>query len=114
MSPGLPYTYPVHILRKTYIYICKYRQLKGSPNVYSLTLLSSKSAGGTKCCILGQESHLPSIVEHPELYHITGNSINKLSSNKSTIEVFTPHVPVYFWLNRHNFGDIELKFCILP
>ena len=31
-----------------------------------------------------------------------------------TIVVFTPHVPVYFWNNRHNFGDIELKFCILP
>ena len=24
-----------------------------------------------------------------------------------------PNVPVYFWLDRHNFGDIELKFCIL-
>ena len=30
------------------------------------------------------------------------------------IVVFTLHVPVYFWLNRHNFGDTELKFCILP
>ena len=30
------------------------------------------------------------------------------------IVVFTPHVPVYFSPNRHNFGDIELKFCILP
>ena len=30
-----------------------------------------------------------------------------------TIVVFTPHVPMYFWLNRHNFKDIKLKFCIL-
>ena len=27
--------------------------------------------------------------------------------------VFTPHVPGYFLPSRHNFGDIELKFCIL-
>ena len=26
--------------------------------------------------------------------------------------VFTLHVPVYFAPNRHNFGDIKLKFCI--
>ena len=32
----------------------------------------------------------------------------------TNIVVFTPHVPVYFWPNRHNLGDIELKFCILP
>ena len=32
----------------------------------------------------------------------------------ATIVVFTPHVPVYFWPNRHNVGDIELKFCIFP
>ena len=29
------------------------------------------------------------------------------------IAVFTPYVMVYFWPNRHNFGDNELKFCIL-
>ena len=23
-----------------------------------------------------------------------------------------PHVPVFFWSNRHNFRDIDLKFCI--
>ena len=31
-----------------------------------------------------------------------------------TIVLFTPHVPVFFWPNKHKFGDIELKFCILP
>ena len=30
------------------------------------------------------------------------------------ILLFTPHVPVYFWPRRHNFRDIELKFCIFP
>ena len=29
------------------------------------------------------------------------------------IIVFTPHVPMFFGLNRHMFRDIELKFCIL-
>ena len=29
------------------------------------------------------------------------------------IVLFTPHVPVFFWSSRHNFRDIELKFCIL-
>ena len=38
----------------------------------------------------------------------------RLMVGQEAIVVFTPHVPVYFWLNRHNFGDIELKFCILP
>ena len=28
------------------------------------------------------------------------------------IEIFTPHVPLYFWprSNRHYFGNIKLKF----
>ena len=26
--------------------------------------------------------------------------------------VLPPHVPVFFWPSRHNFRDIELKFCI--
>ena len=33
---------------------------------------------------------------------------------KITIVVFKPHVPVFFWPSRHNFRDIELKFCISP
>ena len=32
---------------------------------------------------------------------------------KHAIVVFTTHVSMFFGLNRHNFGDIELKFCIL-
>ena len=28
------------------------------------------------------------------------------------IIVFTPHVQVFFWPRRHNFRDIELKFCM--
>ena len=35
------------------------------------------------------------------------------SSPNNTIVLFTPHVPVFFWSSRHNFRDIELKFCIL-
>ena len=35
-------------------------------------------------------------------------------SNNYIVVLVTPQVPVYFWPNRHNFGDIELKFCILP
>ena len=27
--------------------------------------------------------------------------------------VFTTHVPMFFWPNRHTFSDIELKLCIL-
>ena len=27
--------------------------------------------------------------------------------------IHTPCPGAYFWPNRHNFGDIELKFCIL-
>ena len=30
------------------------------------------------------------------------------------IMVFTPHVPVFFWSSRHNFRDIEQKFCLFP
>ena len=30
------------------------------------------------------------------------------------IVLFTPHVPVFYWPNIHNFRDIELKFGILP
>ena len=31
---------------------------------------------------------------------------------REPIMVFTPHVPVFFWPNSHNFRDIELKFCM--
>ena len=43
-----------------------------------------------------------------KLYGLTKPGIN------NHYMVFTPHVPVYFWPNRHNVGDIELKFCIFP
>ena len=32
--------------------------------------------------------------------------------NNITITVFTTHVLVFFWPRRHNFRDIELKFCM--
>ena len=35
-----------------------------------------------------------------------------MKNNNSFIVLFTPHVPMFFGHNRHNFGDIELKFCI--
>ena len=45
----------------------------------------------------------------------TGTDVNKSQGNCSlsaSIVVFTPHVPVFFQPCRHNFRDIELKFCI--
>ena len=45
----------------------------------------------------------------------SGTDVNKSQGNVSlsvTKVVFTPYVPVFFQPCRHNFRDIELKFCI--
>ena len=39
-------------------------------------------------------------------------SQRKKSVVPTPIVLFTPHVPEFFWNSRHNFTDIELKFCI--
>ena len=39
--------------------------------------------------------------------------LDPITQPRFTIIVFTPHVPMFFGPNRHNFGGIELKFCIL-
>ena len=36
--------------------------------------------------------------------------VKTLLAGQPSIVVFKSHVMVYFWPNRHNFGDIELKF----
>ena len=48
-------------------------------------------------------------------YHSSKNSCTYVCSGRhgnsgTVISAVTPHVPVYFWPNRHSFGDIELNF----